>query len=102
MNIFKGDGNGHIGLGVKAAKEVATAIRGGIINAKMNLVPVRRGYWGLKAGLPHTVPCKVSGKYLFSLFSTMFTLTLNIYKANAVPFDADSSQLLVDPVLWPL
>lgn len=50
------------GLGVKAAKEVATAIRGGIINAKMNLVPVRRGYWGLNAGLPHTVPCKVSGK----------------------------------------
>jgi len=60
--IAVGDNNGHIGLGVKAAKEVATAIRGGIINAKMNLVPVRRGYWGLNAGLPHTVPCKVSGK----------------------------------------
>jgi len=60
--IAVGDENGHIGLGVKAAKEVATAIRGGIINAKMNLVPVRRGYWGLNAGAPHTVPCKVSGK----------------------------------------
>jgi len=60
--VAVGDGNGHIGLGVKAAKEVATAIRGAIINAKMNLVPVRRGYWGLNAGLPHTVPCKVSGK----------------------------------------
>jgi len=60
--IAVGDGNGHIGLGVKAAKEVATAIRGGIINAKMNMVPVRRGYWGLNAGAPHTVPCKVSGK----------------------------------------
>jgi len=60
--VAVGDGNGHIGLGVKAAKEVATAIRGGIINAKMNLVPVRRGYWGLNAGAPHTVPCKVSGK----------------------------------------
>lgn len=60
--IAVGDENGHIGLGVKAAKEVATAIRGGIINAKMNLIPVRRGYWGLNAGNPHTVPCKVSGK----------------------------------------
>lgn len=60
--VAVGDGNGHIGLGLKAAKEVATAIRGGIINAKMNLMPVRRGYWGTKDGLPHTVPCKVSGK----------------------------------------
>jgi len=60
--VAVGDGNGHIGLGVKAAKEVATAIRGAIISAKMNLVPVRRGYWGFNAGRPHTVPCKVSGK----------------------------------------
>merc|ERR1719456_764366 len=47
--VAVGDSNGHLGLGGKAAKEVATAIRGGIINAKMNLVPVRRGYWGLNA-----------------------------------------------------
>jgi small subunit ribosomal protein S2e len=60
--VAVGDGNGHIGLGVKSAKEVATAIRGAIINAKMNLVPVRRGYWGFNAGQPHTVPFKVSGK----------------------------------------
>lgn len=60
--IAVGDGNGHIGLGCKTAKEVATAIRGGIINAKMNIIPVRRGYWGLNAGEPHTVPCKVTGK----------------------------------------
>jgi small subunit ribosomal protein S2e len=60
--VAVGDGNGHIGLGLKAAKEVATAIRGAIINAKMNLVPVRRGYWGFNAGNPHTVPQKVTGK----------------------------------------
>jgi small subunit ribosomal protein S2e len=60
--IAVGDGNGHIGLGLKAAKEVATAIRGAIINAKMNLVPIRRGYWGTNGGKPHTVPCKVTGK----------------------------------------
>ncbi len=42
--------------------QVATAIRGAIILAKMSLVPVRRGYWGNKIGKPHTVPTKVTGK----------------------------------------
>ena len=43
--VLVGDSAGHIGLGAKCAKEVATAIRGGIIAAKMQLIPVRRGYW---------------------------------------------------------
>jgi len=60
--VVVGDGNGHVGLGVKCSKEVATAIRGGIILAKLSVVPVRRGYWGNKIGKPHTVPCKVTGK----------------------------------------
>jgi len=60
--VAVGDGNGHIGLGSKSGKEVAIAIRGAIINAKMNLVPIRRGYWGVNLGKPHTVPNKVSGK----------------------------------------
>uniref|UniRef100_A0A2I3GZN0 Small ribosomal subunit protein uS5 n=1 Tax=Nomascus leucogenys TaxID=61853 RepID=A0A2I3GZN0_NOMLE len=45
-----GDYNGHVGLGVKCSKEVATAIRGAIILAKLSIVPVRRGYWGNKIG----------------------------------------------------
>jgi len=57
-----GDYNGHVGLGVKCSKEVATAIRGAIILAKLSIVPVRRGYWGNKIGKPHTIPCKVTGK----------------------------------------
>jgi small subunit ribosomal protein S2e len=60
--VAVGDGDGHLGLGVKASKEVATAIRGGIISAKMNILPIRRGYWGFNAGRPHTVPTKVTGK----------------------------------------
>merc|ERR1719245_1429264 len=60
--VLVGDQNGHIGLGGKCSKEVATAIRGGIISAKLNLIPVRRGYWGNRIGGPHTMPMKVHGK----------------------------------------
>jgi len=60
--VIVGDNNGHVGLGVKAAKEVATAIRGGIIAAKMNVIPVMRGFWGNRIGAAHTIPCKVHGK----------------------------------------
>merc|ERR1712232_1517880 len=61
-SVAIGDGNGHIGLGVKCSSEVATAIRGAITIAKLNVVPVRRGYWGRMSGLPHTIPTKVTGK----------------------------------------
>lgn len=60
--VCVGDSNGHVGLGTKCSKEVATAIRGAIILAKLALVPVRRGFWGSKIGKPHTIPGKVSGK----------------------------------------
>lgn len=60
--VIIGDSDGHVGLGVKCAKEVATAIRGAIIDAKLNIVPVRRGYWGNKIGMPHTVPMKMTGQ----------------------------------------
>ena len=42
-------------------QEVATAIRGAIITAKINIMPVRRGYWGSTIGKPHTVPMKITG-----------------------------------------
>lgn len=60
--VAVGDNNGHVGLGVKTSKEVATAIRGAIILAKLSVVPVRRGFWGSTLGAPHTVPCKITGK----------------------------------------
>lgn len=60
--VVIGDFDGHVGLGVKCSKEVATAIRGAIILAKLSIVPVRRGYWGTILGEPHTVPSKVTGK----------------------------------------
>ena len=57
-----GDQDGHVGLGIKVAKEVQIAIKGALIHAKLQLIPVRRGYWGNKIGDVHTVPCKVTGK----------------------------------------
>merc|ERR1712196_159180 len=60
--VVVGDSDGHVGLGGKCAKEVATAIRGAIIVSKLNIVPVRRGYWGSRLGSPHTVPAKATGK----------------------------------------
>uniref|UniRef100_A0A2K5KTP0 Small ribosomal subunit protein uS5 n=1 Tax=Cercocebus atys TaxID=9531 RepID=A0A2K5KTP0_CERAT len=43
------------------SKEVAIAVRGAIILAKLSIVPVRRGYWGNKTVKLHTVPYKVTG-----------------------------------------
>lgn len=60
--VAVGDQDGHVGLGVKVAKEVQIAIKGALISAKLSLIPVRRGYWGNKIGNVHTVPCKVTGK----------------------------------------
>merc|ERR1711991_592452 len=60
--VLVGDSDGHIGLGVKCSKEVALAIRGSLTQAKLNILPIRRGYWGSKMGAPHTVPGKVTGK----------------------------------------
>jgi small subunit ribosomal protein S2e len=59
--VAVGDFDGHIGLGKKCSSEVATAIRGALLMAKMHLVPIRRGYWGKNSGLPHTIPMKLSG-----------------------------------------
>lgn len=60
--VIVGDSRSHIGCGTKCAKEVATAIRGAIIAAKLSIAPVRRGWWGNIIGAKHTVPMKVSGK----------------------------------------
>ncbi|KAH3667995.1 hypothetical protein OGAPHI_001749 [Ogataea philodendri] len=60
--VVVGDSNGHVGLGIKVAKELATAIRGAIIIAKLALIPVRRGYWGSNLGAPHSIANKCSGK----------------------------------------
>lgn len=60
--VVIGDSEGHVGLGIKTSKEVATAIRAAIIIAKLSVVPIRRGYWGTNLGEPHSLPIKQMGK----------------------------------------
>src|SRR5277367_2201350 len=60
--VVIGDLEGHVGLGIKTSKEVATAIRAAIIIAKLSVLPIRRGYWGTNLGEPHSLPTKESGK----------------------------------------
>ncbi|PWY77046.1 40S ribosomal protein S2 [Aspergillus heteromorphus CBS 117.55] len=60
--VVIGDSEGHIGLGIKTSKEVATAIRAAITIAKLSVLPVRRGYWGTNLGEPHSLPVKQSAK----------------------------------------
>jgi small subunit ribosomal protein S2e len=57
-----GDRQGHVGVGIKVAKEVQIAIKGALLDAKIHLIPVRRGYWGSRIGGVHTIPIKVKGK----------------------------------------
>jgi len=60
--VVVGDENGHVGLGSKCSKETGIAISAATNNAKLAMVPVRRGYWGAKLGEPHTIATKATGK----------------------------------------
>ncbi|PWW71810.1 ribosomal protein S5 [Tuber magnatum] len=60
--VVIGDSEGHVGLGIKTSKEVATAIRAAITIAKLSVLPIRRGYWGTSLGEPHSLAAKESGK----------------------------------------
>ena len=83
--VVIGDSEGHIGLGIKTSKEVATAIRAAIIIAKLSVVPIRRGYWGTNLGEPHSIPVKESGKcgsVTVRVSSTSYSVTLPILRAD--------------------
>ncbi|HDD40321.1 MAG TPA: 30S ribosomal protein S5 [Nitrososphaeria archaeon] len=59
-----GNRDGFVGLGTGKAVHVVSAIEKAVRNAKMNLIPVRRGCgsWECACGAPHSVPMKVVGK----------------------------------------
>jgi len=62
--VAVGNHDGYVGVGVGKAKQVRQAIEKAIVDAKLNIVPVRRGCgsWECLCGEPHSVPFKVYGK----------------------------------------
>ncbi|MCS7132550.1 MAG: 30S ribosomal protein S5 [Nitrososphaeria archaeon] len=59
-----GNRDGFVGLGTGKAVHVVSAIEKAVKDAKMNLIPVRRGCgsWECACGASHSVPVKVVGK----------------------------------------
>ena len=62
--VVVGQGNGYIGIGEAKNVEIGPAIRSAIIQAKLNITPVRRGCgsWECGCSETHSVPFRVSGK----------------------------------------
>lgn len=62
--VAVGNRDGYVGLGAGKAKQVRTAIEKAAVDARFNLVLVRRGCgsWECGCGRPHTLPFEVRGK----------------------------------------
>ncbi len=62
--VVVGNSDGLIGLGVGKATQVRTAIQKATLDAKLNVVPVKRGCgsWECGCGEPHSLPFQVEGK----------------------------------------
>ena len=84
-----GDSEGHVGLGIKTSKEVATAIRAAIIIAKLSVLPIRRGYWGANLGDPHSLPTKESGKCGSVTVRVCLSLCSYLKEGDAKEMEAD-------------
>ncbi|MEM0371030.1 MAG: 30S ribosomal protein S5 [Ignisphaera sp.] len=62
--VAVGNEDGYLGLGIGKARQLRAAIEKAVIDAKLNIVPVRRGCgsWECRCSIPHSVPYKVIGK----------------------------------------
>jgi len=62
--VAVGNEDGYVGVGVGKAKQVRQAIEKAVREAKLNLIPVRRGCgsWKCSCDEPHSVPFVVRGK----------------------------------------
>lgn len=62
--VVAGNLNGYVGLGFGKAKQLRQAIEKALIDAKLSIVPVRRGCgsWECSCREPHSVPFIVTGK----------------------------------------
>lgn len=62
--VAVGNRDGYIGLGSGKAKQVRTAIEKAAMDARLNIVQVRRGCgsWECGCGKPHSLPFQIKGK----------------------------------------
>jgi small subunit ribosomal protein S5 len=62
--VAVGNRDGYIGLGSAKASQVRNAIEKAAAEARLNIVPVRRGCgsWECGCGKPHSIPFEVEGK----------------------------------------
>lgn len=62
--VAVGNRDGFVGLGGGKAKQVRTAIEKAAIDARLNIILVRRGCgsWQCGCGRPHTLPFQIRGK----------------------------------------
>jgi len=62
--VAVGDPGGYLGVGLGKAKQVRTAISKATVQAKLAVIPIKRGCgsWECGCSLPHSLPFKVSGK----------------------------------------
>jgi small subunit ribosomal protein S5 len=62
--VAVGNGAGFLGVGGGKARQVRSAIDKATLDAKLNVVPIRRGCgsWECGCGQPHSIPFKVRGK----------------------------------------
>lgn len=62
--VAVGDSEGYVGVGLGKAKQVRTAISKATAQAKLAVVPIRRGCgsWECGCKLPHSLPFKIQGK----------------------------------------
>jgi len=62
--VAVGNNNGYLGVGDGKAKQVRTAIDKATLQAKLKVIPVRRGCgsWECGCGQSHSLPFRVTGK----------------------------------------
>jgi len=62
--VVVGNEDGFVGVGLGKAKQYVEALNKAVRDAKLNIVPVRRGCgsWECRCGEPHSVPFTVVGK----------------------------------------
>lgn len=62
--VAVGNRDGYIGMGSGKASQVRNAIEKAAADARLNIVPIRRGCgsWECDCGKPHSTPFKIEGK----------------------------------------